>query len=109
MSTQRPDQVTLERLIALGQCADNDPRIGDMLDSLKVNPYVCSIHPFQDFEWSRDLSWADACAIVRALVRAEAVRITQSRGSASAIKGAYRAMEVRDRVAAMELAAWIVD
>jgi len=50
MSTQRPDQVTLEKLIALGQCADVDRRIGDILGSLKENPYVCSIHPFQEFE-----------------------------------------------------------
>ena len=109
MRTQRPDQVTLEKLIELGQCADDDPRIGDLLSSLKVNPYVCSTHPFQDFDWSRELSWADACAIVRAVVRAEAARLTQSGGSASAIKNAYRTMENRDRVAAMELAAWVVD
>ena len=109
MSTQRPDQATLEKLIALGQCADDDPRIGGILALLKANPYVCSIHPFQEFEWSRELSWADACAIVRAVVRVEAARLTQSGGSASAIKNAYRMMEDRDRVAAMELAAWIVD
>ena len=109
MNTQHPDQATLEELIALGHCADNDPRIGDLLGSLKVNTYVSTIHPFQDFEWSRERSWADACAIVRAVVRAEAARITQSGGSASAIKNAYRTMEDRDRVGAMELAAWIVD
>ena len=45
MSTQRPDHATLEKLIALGQCADDDPRIGDMpeirfetLDSLEYCP-----------------------------------------------------------------------
>jgi hypothetical protein len=50
MSTQHPDQATLEKLIALGQCADDELRIGDILGSLKVNPYVCAIHPFQEFE-----------------------------------------------------------
>ncbi len=109
MSTQRPDQTTLEKLLALGQCADGDPRIGILLCSFKDNPYVCSIHPFQNFEWSRELSWSDACSVVRAIVRAEAARLTKSGGSASAIKNAYRTMEDRDRVAVMELAAWIVD
>ena len=109
MNTQRPNQATLGKLIALGQCADDDPRIGDILASLRANSYVRSIHPFQNFEWLRVLSWTDACAIVRAIVRLEAARLTQSGGSVSAIKSAYRTMEDRDRVAALELAAWIVD
>lgn len=109
MNTQRPDQTTLKKLIVLGQCADDDARIGDILGSLKENPYVSTIHPFQEFEWLREQSWADACAIVRAVTRAEAERLTQSGGSASAIKNAYRTMEDCDRVAAMELAAWIVE
>ena len=109
MNTQLPDQATLETLIALGQSVDDNPRIGDMLGSLKVNPYVRSIHGLQSFEWLRELSWADACAVVKAVVRAEAARLTQSGGSVSAVKSAYRTMEDRDRVAAMELAAWIVD
>jgi hypothetical protein len=109
MSTQRPDQATLEQLTALGQCADDDLRIGDMLGSLKVIPYVRSIHGLQSFEWLRELSWTDACAVVKAVVRAEAARLTESGGSVSAVKSAYRTMEDRDRVAAMEVAAWIVD
>ncbi len=109
MSAQRPDQPTLENLIALGQCADGDARIADILGSLRSNAYVSSIHPFQDFEWLREIPWADACAVVRAVVHVEAARFTQSGGSASAIKNAYRTMEDSDRVAAMELAAWIVD
>ena len=99
----------MEKLIALGHCADDDPRIGDMLGSLKVNPYVCSIHGLQSFEWLRELSWTDAFAVVKATVRAEAARLTQSGGSVSAVKSAYRTMEDRDRVAAMEVAAWVVD
>jgi len=109
MNTQRPDQTTLEKLIALGQCADGDARIGELLGSLKANAYVASIHPFQDFEWLWDISWADACAVVRAVVHLEAARLTKSGGSASAIKSAYRTMENSDRVGAMGLAAWIVD
>ena len=73
------------------------------------NAYVGSIHPFQDFEWLRDIPWADACAVVQAVVHLEAARLTKSGGSASAIKNAYRTMEDSDRVGAMELAAWIVD
>jgi hypothetical protein len=109
MSIQRPDQPTLEKLIALGQCADGDARAGELLDSLKAHAYVASIHPFQDFEWLRDILWADACAVVRAIVHLEAARLTKSGGSASAIKSAFRTMEDCDRVAAMELAAWIVE
>lgn len=109
MSTQRPDQATLERLIALGQCVDGDARIGGLLAALKANAYVASTHPFQDFEWLREIPWADACGVVRAVVLLEAARLTKSGGSASAIKNAYRTMEDCDRVGAMELAAWIVD
>ena len=109
MNNQRPDKTTLEKLIALGQCADGDARIGELLGALKANAYVSGIHPFQDFEWLRDIPWADACAVVRAVVRLEAARLTKSGGSASAIKSAYRTMEDSDRVGAMELAAWIVD
>ena len=109
MNHQRPDQPTLEKLIALDQCADGDARIGDILGSVKSNAYVSSIHPFQDFEWLREIPWADACAVVRAVVHVEAARLTQSGGSASAIKSAYRTMEDSDRVGAMELAAWIVE
>jgi hypothetical protein len=105
----RPDQATLEKLVALGQCADDDARLGEMLASLKGSIYVCSIQPFQEFGWSREMSWADASAVVKAIVRVEAARLTHSGGSASAVKNAFRTMEDRDRVAAMELAAWIVD
>lgn len=35
MSTPRPDQTTFEKLIALGQCADGDARIGELLGALK--------------------------------------------------------------------------
>ena len=96
-------------LIALGQCPDGDARIGELLGTLKENAYVASIHPFQDFEWLRDAPWADASAVVRAVVHLEAARLTKSGGSASAIKSAFRTMEDCDRVSAMELAAWIVD
>jgi hypothetical protein len=109
MSGQRPEQPTLEKLITLGQGAEGDVRIGELLGTLKANAYVASIHPFQDFEWLRDIPWADACAVVRAVVHLEAARLTKSGGSASAIKSAYRTMEDSDRVGAMELAAWIVD
>jgi len=109
MSTERPDQTTLEKLIALGQCVDGDARIGELLGALKENAYVANTHPFQDFEWLRDIPWADACAVVRAVVHLEAARLTKSGGSASAIKSAYRTSEDSDRVGAMELAAWIVD
>lgn len=109
MNTQRPDETTLKKLVALGQCADDDARIGDILGSLKENPYVSTIHPFQDFEWLHEISWGDACAVVRAVVHVEAARLTKSGGSASAIKNAYRIMEDCDRIAAMELAAWIVN
>lgn len=109
MNSSRPDQCTLQGLLALGDCVDGDARIGELLGAQKVNAYVASIHPFQDFEWLRDIPWADACAVVRAVVQLEAARLTKSGGSASAIKSAYRTMEDSDRVAAMELAAWIVD
>lgn len=108
MNHQRPDPLTLEKLIALGQCVDGDARISELLDALKANAYVASLHPFQDFEWLREIPWADACAVVRAVVHLEAARLTKSGGSASAIKGAFRTMEDCDRVAALELAAWIV-
>ena len=93
VSIEPPDQTTLEKLIELGQYADGDPRIQGMLDSLKVNPYVRSIHGLQSFEWLRDLSWADSCAVTKAVVRAEAARLTQSGGSVSAVKSAYRTMD----------------
>ncbi len=109
MNTQRPDQTTLEKLIALGQCADCDARIGDLLGALKANAYVATIHPFQDFEWLRKIPWADVCAVVKAVVYLEAARLTESGGSVSAIRNAYRTMEDSDRVVAMALAAWIVD
>ena len=93
MNTLRPDQETLEKLIALGNCADDERRIGDMLGLLKVNPYLCSIHGLQSFEWLCELSWTDACAVVKAVVRAEAARLTQSGGSVSAVKSAYSRRE----------------
>jgi hypothetical protein len=105
----RPNQATLEKLIALGQCEGDDARLGEILARLKGNIYVCSIQPFQEFGWSREMSWADACAVVKAVVRVEVAGFTHSGGSASAIKNAFRTLEERDRVAAMELAAWIVD
>lgn len=98
MDPQRPDQPTLEKLIALGNCADGDVRIGEILGALKANAYVSSMHPFQDFEWLREIPWADACALVRAVVRLEAARMTKSGDSASAIKGAFRTMEHCDRL-----------
>ena len=109
MSPQCPDQPTLEKLIALGQCPDGDARIGELLGGLKANACGVSIHPSQDFEWLRDFPWVDACAVIRVVVHLAAARLTKSGGSASAIKNAYRSMEDSDRVAAMELAAWIVD
>jgi hypothetical protein len=109
MSSQRPDQPTLEKLIALGECADGEQRIGELLASFKANDYAANIHPFQDFDWLREIPWADACAAVRAVVHLEAARLTRSGGSASAIKNAFRTMDDCHRVAAMELAAWIVD
>jgi hypothetical protein len=109
MNAQRPDQPTLGKLIALGQCAAGDARIGELLGAVEANAYVTNIHPFQEFEWLRDVPWAEASAVVRAVVHLEAARLTKSGGSASAIKGAFRTMEDCDRVAAMELAGWIVD
>ena len=109
MNAQRPEQTTLEKMVALGKCADGNASLEENVGALKANVYVGSIQPFQDFEWLRDIPWADACAVVKAVVHLEAARLTKSGGSASAIKNAYRAMEDSDRVAAMELAAWIVD
>jgi hypothetical protein len=109
MNMQRPDERTLDRLIALGQCGDSDSRTAEILSSLKVITFVSSIHQFHDFEWLRDISWTDACAIVRAIVKLEAARLTKSGGSVSAVKNAFRIMEDHNRVGAMELAAWIVD
>ncbi len=109
MNTKAPDKLTIDKLITLGQCADGEARAGELLGAVKANAYVTSIQPFQDFEWLREIPWADACAVVRAVVHLEAARVTKSGGSASAIKSAYRTMEDSDRVAAMELAAWIVD
>jgi hypothetical protein len=93
VSNQRPDQLTLEKLVALGQCTDGEPRIGELLACLRANAYVTSIHAFQDFEWLRDIPWADACAVLRAVVHLEAARLTRSGGSASAIKNAFRPMD----------------
>jgi hypothetical protein len=109
MNSSRPDQRTLQGLLALGECSVGEARIGELLSTLKGNTYVATIHPFQDFEWLREIPWADACAVVRAVVHLEAARLTKSGGSASAIKNAFRTMEDCDRIAAMELAAWIVD
>ena len=88
MNIERPDQTTLDKLIALGQCVDGDARTGELLGSLKANAYVDNIHPFQDFEWLRDIPWADTCAVVRAVIHLEAARLTKSGGSTSAIKNA---------------------
>jgi len=109
MTTQRPDKTTLDKLIILGQCVDGAAQAAQALTSLKTNTFVSTIHQFQDFEWLRDVSWTDACAIVKAVVKLEAARFTKTGGSASAIKNAFRVMEDNDRVGAMELAAWIVD
>lgn len=109
MNTKAPDKLTMDKLIALGKCADGDARIGELLGAAKANTYVANIHPFQDFEWLREIPWADACAVIRAVVYVEAARLTKSGGSAFAIKNAYRTMEDSDRVGAMELAGWIVD
>ena len=100
MNTQRPDQATLEKLIALGQCADDDPRISDALGTLKGNAYFCSIPGLQSFEWLRELWWADACAFTKALVRVEAARLTEGGGSVSAVKTAFRSTSAREELLA---------
>jgi hypothetical protein len=109
MPAQRPDETTLRKLIDLGHRADADARAAEVLSSLKTDSFVTSLQPRQDFEWLRDLPWQDACAIVKAIVKLEAARITRSGGSVSAVNGAFRTIQDIDRVGAMELAAWIVD
>ncbi len=109
MPTQQPDQSTLCRLLDLGRCGDTDGACAEILTSLRTNSFVRGIHPFQDFEWLRNLSWQDACTIVKAVVRLEAARLTKSGGSVSAVKTAFQTIEAIDPVKAMELAAWIVD
>lgn len=83
--------------------------MGELLAPLGTDHYIASIHASQDFHWLRDISWSDACAVVRALVHLEAAGMTRSGGSVSAVNDAFRTMEAWDSIAAMELAAWIVD
>lgn len=92
MSTPRPDQTTLENLIALGQCTDGDARLAEALGLVKANLYLQSFRGIESFEWLREVVWADACAFVRGLTRAEIERLTNIGGSVSPVKNAYRAL-----------------
>jgi hypothetical protein len=109
MKANRPDRPTLEKLIALGHCVDGESGMPEILDSLNANRYLQSFRGIDSFEWLREIPWVDACAFVRGLTRAEIERLTNIGGSVSPVKDAYRALEDGNRVAAMELAAWIVE
>ena len=93
----------------LGRLADGDPRLAEVLASLKGNRYLLFLRSDQPFDWLRETKWTDACAFVRGLTRAEIEKLTNLGGSVSPVKDAYHALEEQDRVAAMEVAVWIVD
>lgn len=104
-----PDSVTQDKLITLGKFAEEDPRFQEALTALRNNRYLHSCPLNQPFDFLQEMEWTEACAFVRGLTWAEIHRIASYGGSVSIVKDAYRALEMRDRVAALEVAAWIVD
>jgi len=103
-----PDEETQKRLIALGNCSDR-LQIREHFQTLESNPYLRIVDIRSPFEWLHDHSWADGFAIIKGLVRLEVARLMRADGSVSGISRAYHIMEMRDPVAAMEIAAWVVD
>ena len=53
----------------MGQCADGDTCISELIGALKSNAFVASIHPFHYFGWLREIPCAAECFVVRAVIR----------------------------------------
>lgn len=104
----RPDTKTIERMLALGKCKDSGGDLAKHLQAMKEYPYVHAIHMHTPFLWIRNLSWENAVALLKAVVRLEEAKISQGGGSVSAIIGVYKILEEWDPVQAMEAAAWVV-
>jgi len=104
----KPDHSTLEIILELGRCAVGSVQIKEFLEQLADNSYVRSMQIGTPFDWLGELTWDNSFFFIKALVRLENARMTSGVGSVSAICPAYRVMEERDRVAAMEVATWVV-
>jgi hypothetical protein len=103
-----PDESTQKSLIALGNCLDR-VQFKEHFRILGSNPYLQNVDIRSPFEWLNAHPWADGFAIIKGLVRLEVARLTRADGSVSGISRAYHIMEIRDPIAAMEIAAWVVD
>lgn len=104
----KSDHSTLETILELGRCAAGGLQAKQCLGQLADNSYVRSLQIGTPFDWLGELTWDNSFFFIKALVRLENARMTSGVGSVSAICPAYRVMEERDRVAAMEVAAWVV-
>jgi hypothetical protein len=100
---------TIEQLVDLGTADVNSPQFVSLLESLSSDLFFRSRNPDLSFSFLMDLPWIEACALVRGLVVAENSGITNYRGSVSLVKDAYRALEQRDPINALEVASWVVD
>lgn len=102
------DETTARKLTELGAGQD-DVSTRSIFNDLAGNVFLKSRNPDLSFLYLEMLDWQSGCDFIKGLVKAENQGISNYCGSVSLVKHAFRVVERRDRVLAMEIAAWIVD
>jgi hypothetical protein len=103
-----PSSSIVEKLIEFGSLHGSEER-NELAHELARCGFAKSVHGMSEFRWLEDLEWEHACAVTKALVLLEELRLTCSAGSVSAVIPAFRLLQGKDPVRAMELAAWIIN
>ena len=107
-SQTKLDETTARKLTELGAGQD-DVSSRSILHDLAGNVFLKSRNPDHSFHCLEMLDWQSGFDFIKGLVKAENHGISNYCGSVSLVKHAYRVIERRDRIRAMEIAAWIVD
>jgi hypothetical protein len=102
------DEATARKLTELGASQD-DVTTRPIFYDLAGNVFLKSRNPCLSFHCLEMLDWQSSFDFIKGLVKAENHGISNYCGSVSLVKYAYRVVDRRDRVLAMEIAAWIVD
>ncbi len=104
------DEETVSQLVELGGNPRQDEgSVPSILHDLQGNRFLRSRNPDLSFSWLEMLDWQSGFNLIKGLVMAENHRISNYGGSVSLVKFAFRVLENRDRIQAMEVAAWIVE
>jgi hypothetical protein len=110
MNRTKLDPNTANKLVELGAAHDTNPdNLRTALEALRGDPFLISRNPDTSFDALVKMDWSKAFNVIKGLVYAENHGITNYRGSVSLVKYAFQVVDRRDRVLAMEIAAWIVD